>query len=140
MPRTKRWMFHPPSPWPVVGGVLWLLAPVFACLLACQDDAVKLDLPTQDEIQELEGEICRLSEECVNNNMDENIIAMCTTSSTAYVEALDSVCLHAYFPWRECIVDTQTNCGQFKLGAYRVLCDDEQAHAEDHCPEGTRGL
>ena len=109
-------------------------------MAACQDDAVKLDLPTQDEIQELEGEICRLSEECVNNNMDENIIAMCTTSSTAYVEALDSVCLHAYFPWRKCVVDTQTNCGQFELGAYRVLCDDEQAHAEDHCPEGTRGL
>ncbi len=117
-----------------------IFALAFAYMVACQDDAVKLDLPTQDAIHEVEGEICRLSRECLYDIMDKDVIAMCTDEATDYVEALDPVCLHAYFPWRECIVDTQTNCGQFELAAYRVLCDDEQAHAEDHCPEGTLGL
>ena len=136
----RRRVIRTESTTPLRGLCMRIFALALACMAACQDDAVKLELPTQDEIEEVEGEICRLSKECLYDIMDENIIAMCTTSSTAYVEALDSVCLHAYFPWRKCVVDTQTNCGQFELGAYRVLCDDEQAHAEDHCPEGTLGL
>lgn len=72
--------------------------------------------------------------------MQPSSIANCGTDAAEYVEDLGDVCLHAYFPWRTCIVDTQTNCAQFRLGAYRVLCDDEQRDAEDHCPEGTRGL
>lgn len=117
-----------------------ILGPTIACMIACQEDSVEIERPTRDEIEAIEREICTLSLTCIYDDPDDAKIAMCTASSVDYVEELDSVCLYAYFPWRTCVVDTKTNCDQYELGAYRVLCDDEQRHAEDHCPEGTHGL
>ena len=51
-----------------------ILGPTIACMIACQDDAVELALPTQDEIKEVELEVCRLSYECIDEIMDAAII------------------------------------------------------------------